>query len=290
MSAFARARRGIPTIRSLRSISAASSPLAVAAAFVMLALVFAAILGVWLAPYPPQHVGSGPAMHPPSGTFPLGTDELGRDVLSRVLTGIRVSLTVGVASALVAALVGTTVGSIAGFFGGAIETILMRVTELFMVIPRFFLAVVLVALFGPSIVNVIVAISILSWPFIARIVRADFKSLKHRQFVEAAQVLGVGTTDLIVREMLPNALGPVIVSATLQMGEAMLLEAALSYLGLGDPNQVSLGLMLQQSQPILVLAPWTAIFPGLLIFFAVLSANILGDALNAAQTLRAHDA
>jgi peptide/nickel transport system permease protein len=250
------------------------------AAGVFVGLVALAVIGDRLSPYPPLLVGAGPTLQPPSGHYLFGTDDLGRDVFSRVIAGIRVSMIVGLSSALVAAVVGTAIGGVAGYFGGPVEAFLMRLTELFMVIPRFFLAVVLVAIFGPSLINVILAISLLSWPFIARIVRADFLSLKHRQFVEAARVLGAPTRELILNEILPNAIGPVVVSATLQVGEAILLEASLSYLGLGDPNQVSLGLMIQQSQPILVIAWWTAVFAGLSIFLAVLSANVCGDTLN----------
>jgi peptide/nickel transport system permease protein len=253
---------------------------ALVAAFVLAALAALALLGAALAPFDPDKVGAGPAMAPPDATHPMGTDELGRDVFSRVLAGVRISLLVGFGAAAASTGLGVLVGGLAGFHGGRIDDALMRVTEVFQVIPRFFLAVLLVAFFGTSIVNIIVAIAVLSWPELARIVRADFLSLRGRQFVDAARVAGASSTALIFLEILPNALGPVIVNATLQVGQAMLLEAGLSYLGLGDPSQVSLGLMLHQAQQIMRSAWWATAFPGIVIFLAVLSLNLVGDGLN----------
>lgn len=156
----------------------------------------------------------------------------------------------------------------------------MRVTEIFQVIPRFFLAVVLVAIFGTNLLNIVLAISLLSWPELARIVRAEFLTLRGRQFVDAARVAGAGALTLIFIEILPNALAPVIVNATLQVGQAMLLEAGLSYPGLGDPEQISLGLMLHQAQQIMRTAWWATLFPGVFLALAVLAINFLGDGLN----------
>lgn len=246
---------------------------------VLAALILIGILGPFLAPHSPTSVSAGPPMQAPSSAHWMGTDDLGRDVLSRVLVGIRVSLAVGIAAAVIASIVGVTVGATAGFFGGRIDDLLMRTTEVFQVIPRFFLAVVLVALFGANLLNIILAISLLSWPELARIIRAEFLTLRTRQFVDAARVSGADTKTLIFVEILPNALAPVIVNATLQVGQAMLLEAGLSYLGLGDPNQISLGLLLRQSQEIMREAWWTTISPGVLLALAVLSVNLAGDGL-----------
>ena len=156
----------------------------------------------------------------------------------------------------------------------------MRLTEVFQVVPQFFLAVVLVALFSASVFNIIVAIAVLTWPVIARLTRSKFLSLKSRQYVDAARLSGARDTRVIFLEILPNAMGPIIVSATLLVGRAMLTEAGLSFLGLGDPSRVSLGVMLYQSRPFIQFAWWAALFPGLLIFLSVLSTNLIGDGLN----------
>ena len=249
-------------------------------AAVFVSLVLLAVFGALLAPFDPASVGIGPAMADPSARFWMGTDELGRDVFSRVLAGLKISLVVGVSAAAAATLIGVAVGALSGFFGGWIDDVLSRATEMFQVIPRFFLAILLVAFFGASLINLILAIAILSWPELARIVRAEFLTLKTRQFVDAARVAGSGRFQLMFTEILPNALGPVIVNATLQVGQAMLLEAGLSYLGLGDPSEISLGIMLHQAQQIMRTAWWATAFPGLMIFLAVLSINLVGDGLN----------
>jgi peptide/nickel transport system permease protein len=252
----------------------------VAGALVLLALVLIALLGPFVTPYDPHSTGAGDVMQAPGAKHWFGTDELGRDVLSRVCIGVGTSLLVGLIAAVIATSIAVLVGAVAGFHGGFVDDLLMRATEVFQVIPRFFLAILLVAFFGASVLNIILAIGVLSWPEVARIVRAEFLSLKSRQFVSAARVAGAGTWEVIFTEILPNAMGPVVVNATLQVGQAMLLEAGLSYLGLGDPSQISLGLMLYQSQEIMRSAWWATAFPGLFIFLAVLSANLAGDGLN----------
>ena len=253
---------------------------AIVGAGILAVLLLLALAGTVVAPFDPDKVGAGATMAMPGGTHWMGTDELGRVVFSRILIGIKVSLLVGLGAAAVSTGLGVVVGGVAGFSGGLIDDALMRITEVFQVIPRFFLAVLLVAFFGASIVNIIAAIAILSWPEVARIVRAEFLSLRSRQFVDAARVAGASVGTLIFVEILPNALGPVVVNATLQVGQAMLLEAGLSYLGLGDPSQISLGLMLHQAQQIMRAAWWTTAFPGAMIFLAVLSLNLVGDGLN----------
>ena len=252
----------------------------VAGALILFVLVLIALLGPFATPYDPHSTGAGEVMQAPGAKHWFGTDELGRDVLSRVCIGIGTSLLVGLIAAVIATSIAVLVGAIAGFHGGYVDDLLMRATEVFQVIPRFFLAILLVAFFGASVLNIILAIGVLSWPEVARIVRAEFLSLKSRQFVSAARVAGAGTPEVIFTEILPNAMGPVVVNATLQIGQAMLLEAGLSYLGLGDPSQISLGLMLYQSQEIMRSAWWATAFPGLFIFLAVLSANLAGDGLN----------
>lgn len=248
----------------------------------VLLVAFAAVTLIgWAAtPFDPHSVNVGPRMAPPGAVHLMGTDELGRDVLSRVLEGMRASLMVGVSAALISSLLGVSVGAVAGFFGGLIDDALMRATEVFQIIPRFFLAMMLVAFFGPSIVNIVLAIALLSWPELARIVRSEFLTLRTHQFVDAARMTGAGNGELIFVQILPNAIGPAIVNATLLIGQAMLLEAGLSYLGLGDRSQISLGVMLFDAQYIMRSAWWATAFPGAMIFVAVLAINLVGDGLN----------
>jgi peptide/nickel transport system permease protein len=251
----------------------------VAGAVVLVALFALAIFAPVFLRFEPGRISVGPSMSPPNLIHLMGTDELGRDVFSRSTAGLSVSLMVGFGAASISTFLGILVGGLAGFFGRGTDAVLMRLTEVFQVIPRFFLAVLLVAFFGASILNILVTIAVLSWPEIARLVRGEFLSLRSRQFVDAARVAGASRTSLIFVEILPNALGPVVVNATLMVGQAMLLEAGLSYLGLGDPTRASLGQMLQEAQQIMRSAWWTTAFPGLLIFLCVLSLNLVGDGL-----------
>ena len=247
---------------------------------ILLLLTVTALIGPVIAPFDPEDLEIGRRATAPNTMYWVGTDELGRDVFSRAVTATRVSLLVGIIAAGVSTLLGILVGSLSGFFGGWLDHILMRITEVFQVVPQFFLAVVLVALFGASVLNIIVAIALLTWPIIARLTRSEFLSLKTRQYVDAAYLGGASNTRLIFGEILPNAMGPIIVSATLLVGRAMLTEAGLSFLGLGDPSRISLGVMLYQSRPFVQFAWWAALFPGMMIFLAVLSTELIGDGLN----------
>ena len=247
---------------------------------ILLLLTVTTLIGPVIAPFDPEDLEIGRRATAPNSMYWVGTDELGRDVFSRAVTATRVSLLVGIIAAGVSTLLGILVGSLSGFFGGWLDHILMRITEVFQVVPQFFLAVVLVALFGASVLNIIVAIALLTWPIIARLTRSEFLSLKTRQYVDAAYLGGASNTRLIFGEILPNAMGPIIVSATLLVGRAMLTEAGLSFLGLGDPSRISLGVMLYQSRPFVQFAWWAALFPGMMIFLAVLSTNLIGDGLN----------
>lgn len=251
----------------------------VVGAVVLVVLFALAIVAPMLLRFEAGRIDVGPSMAPPSLVHLMGTDELGRDVFARAAAGLSVSLMVGFGAATISTFLGVVIGGLAGFFGRSIDALLMRLTEIFQVIPRFFLAVLLVAFFGASIFNILIAIAVLSWPEIARLVRGEFLSLRSRQFVDAARVAGASRTSLIFGEILPNALGPVVVNATLMVGQAMLLEAGLSYLGLGDPTKASLGQMLQEAQQIMRSAWWTTAFPGMFIFLAVLSLNLVGDGL-----------
>jgi peptide/nickel transport system permease protein len=216
----------------------------------------------------------------------MGTDDLGRDILSGVLWGARVSIAVGLLAALTSTVIGVVIGAAAGFYGRTLDDVLMRVTEFFLVIPRFFLVLVMVALFGNSVWHVILVIGILSWPVTARLVRVEFLSLREKEFVEGSRAVGASDPRIILRHILPNAFPPIVVSGSLQIARAILMEAGLSFLGLGDPNQASWGVMLYNAQRFLRQAWWTAAFPGLAIFFIVMGFNLVGDGLNDALNPR----
>ena len=255
--------------------------LALVCGLVLLALIAGAITS-----FTPLETKTGVPFERPGTVHYFGTDDLGRDVFSGVIFGARVSLAVGFLAAITATTIGILIGALAGYFGGWLDDLLMRIAEMFMVVPVFVLALLLVALFGPSIGNVVIVLSVLSWPGTARLVRAEFLSLKHRDFVEAARSLSAGHLDIIFSEILPNALAPVIITASLQVASAILIEAGLSFLGFGDPNTVSWGLMLYWAQKFIRHAPWMAIFPGLAISLATLGFNLIGDALNDALNPR----
>ena len=212
--------------------------------------------------------------------FPLGTDMLGRDIAAGLAYGARVSLLVGVVSTLFAVLVGVTFGALAGYFGGWVDDVLMRVTEFFQTIPQLAMAIVLVAIFTPSLPSIVLAIALVSWPPVARLVRAEVLSLREREFVEAAVVLGRPTSKILLDEILPNAMPPVIVTASLMVATAILTEAALSFLGLGDKNYMSWGFMVGAARTMLREAPMLTVFPGVAILVTVLAVNLVGEALN----------
>ncbi len=247
--------------------------------YVVLVFLVMAVVSPWLAPFQPLSIGKD-SFRPPDSTYLLGTDDLGRDLLSGVLWGARISLLVGLLAAFTSTLIGVIVGSTSGYYGGWADDLLMRLTEFFLVIPRFFLALIIVALFGNSIWNIIFVIGILSWPVTARLVRAEFLSLREKEFVEGVRAIGAPDRRIILRHMLPNAGAPIVISGSLQIARAILMEAGLSFLGLGDPNRMSWGVMLYNAQRFLRHAWWTATFPGLAIFFIVMGFNLVGDGLN----------
>lgn len=258
---------------------------AVAGLVVIVGLILGAFFANTLAPHDPFAL-SRAAFRPPEPGHPFGTDNLGRDILSGVIHGTRVSLTVGFLAAATALVIGVFVGAVSGFCGGWVDAGLGRLTELFQVLPRFFLALVVIALFGGGIGKLIVVIGILSWPPAARLVRAEFLSLKQREFVEAARALGLPDLVIGFRQILPNALPPAIVVGTLDVAQAILLEASLSFFGLGDPSLISWGGMLNGAQPFLRRAWWMSAFPGLAISLAVLAFNLFGDGVNDALNPR----
>jgi ABC-type dipeptide/oligopeptide/nickel transport system permease subunit len=229
----------------------------------------------------PHGLGTGVTLEAPSAAHPMGTDALGRDLLARVLWGGRVSLAVGVGVELIVVLIGCAVGLLAGWFGGALDAVLMRVTDVVMAFPSLVLAIGLIAVFErPGLDKVFLVLIALGWTTIARVVRGTVLSLKSREYVQAARALGVGHRAIMVRHLLPNALGPLLVAATLGVGSNMVAEAGLSFLGLGAQSPtLSWGAMLADGQTFLVTAPWVAIFPGLALLLAVLGVNLLGDGL-----------
>jgi peptide/nickel transport system permease protein len=234
--------------------------------------------------------GSSLALAPPltDGHF-LVTDNLGRDVYSQLVNGSRVSLLIGFSVAIAGTVIGIIVGATAGYFGGWVDSVLMRISEFFQTLPRFVLALIIIALFGSGLSKVIFVLAILSWPQTARVVRTGFQTLRSAGFVDAARVSGMPRRSIIVREILPNVLASVIVVGSLDVAGAILIAAALSFFGLGDPNLVSWGGMLQQAQLYLTQAWWMAVFPGVAIALVVLAFNLVGDGLNDALNPRLRD-
>lgn len=245
----------------------------------IVAIVAMAALGPFVHPIDPFDMVGRP-YSPPFGEFPLGTDVSGRDILAGLIRGAPVSLLIGVAASLGATLVGVALGAIAGYYGGLIDDAIMRVTEFFLTIPSFILAVVLVAIFSPSVVSITIAIAVVSWPSVARLVRGEFIAQREREYVQACRALGMPDWEIIVKQILPNAAAPVVVVSTLMVATAVLTESGLSFLGLGDPNHVSWGYMIGVARTALRSAWWMAAIPGLMIVVAVIAINLAGEGLN----------
>jgi len=222
----------------------------------------------------------------PSSQHLMGTDHMGRDLFTDVLYGARTSLQIGFLAATTSVLIGTIVGALAGYYGSYKDEILMRITEVFQVVPRLFLALAAVAIVGPTVWNVIWVIGLTSWPTTARLVRAEFLSLRERPFVEASKGLGAGDIQVIWGEIFPNATSSIVVNSSFEVARAIVLEAGLSFLGLGDANVASWGRTLQEAQSYLQRAWWTSLFPGLFIALTVLGLNLIGDGLNDALNPR----
>jgi peptide/nickel transport system permease protein len=253
--------------------------------FVLMAL-FAGVLF----PGDPQDMVAQPLLWPGDDPqYPLGTDSLGRDVLSQLVYGTRASLLVGVSSAAIGLAIGMVVGSAAGFFGGWTDTLLMRLVELFQTTPTFLLVIVILAIVDPSLPTIAMAIGVAAWPMVARLVRAQFRSLRESDFVMAARSLGYSRLRIIVQEILPNALPPVIVAASVMIANAILTEAGLSFLNMRDPNVMSWGGMIGDSRDQLRNAWFLTALPGAAIAMAVLSLNLVGDGLNEILNPRSDD-
>lgn len=254
-------------------------------------LIIATLLGPFIYTESPRRIDFSKAMHAPNPSNILGTDDLGRDMLARLLLGGRISLAVGVTAMIISISLGTIIGSTAGFLGGRLDTLLMRLTDLFLALPVVPLLLLLIFLFrdtlrrlmGPELGIfwlIVFVIGVLNWMTVARLVRGSFLSLKEKEFVEAATMVGVRRLRIMFRHILPNTLGPIIVAATLSVGAAIITESVLSFLGLGFPPDVpTWGRLLYDGQNFLEFAPWMVLFPGFLIFLTVLCINFMGDGL-----------
>ncbi|KAB7752703.1 ABC transporter permease [Mycolicibacterium mucogenicum] len=257
-----------------------TNPVTVISAAVVVVAVVVALGATWLAPYGINDVDVPQALRPPSGAHWFGTDELGRDVLSRVLTGLQASMTVAVVSVVCAALVGTALGVLAGYRGGWLDTVVMRVVDVMFAFPVLLLAMAIVAVLGPGLGTTIAAIGIVYVPIFARVARASTLAVREEPYVAVSRTMGTGTAYILARHVLPNITGPLIVQTSLSLAFAILSEAALSFLGLGiQPPQPSLGRMIFDSQGFVTLAWWMAVFPGAAIVVIVLACNLLGDGL-----------
>ncbi|MGQ9637145.1 MAG: oligopeptide ABC transporter permease [Thermodesulfobacteriota bacterium] len=254
--------------------------LAVGGLCIILVIFFVAGTAHLIAPYDPGKTDVSLKLKPPSLNHYLGTDQLGRDVFSRMLYGARISLSVGFVAVGISILIGIMVGSVAGYYGRWIDSMLMRFVDVMFCFPTFFLILTVVALLGPSIFNIMVVIGLTSWMGTARFVRAEFLSLRERDFVQAARALGVNDKRIIFRHILPNALAPVFVTATLDVATAILVEAGLSFLGFGvQPPAPSWGNILTEGRTYIFDAWWLTVFPGFAILLTVLSFNLVGEGL-----------
>ncbi|REK19887.1 MAG: ABC transporter permease [Actinobacteria bacterium] len=247
-------------------------------AIVTLIVLLVAIFADVLAPYDPLSP-IGPSLSPPTREHLMGTDALGRDLLSGVIHGARTSMVIALSVGAVAMVIGVLVGGISGYAGGRLDDILMRFTEIVQVLPRFFLAILAVAFFGPGLLTLILVLGLTSWVILARVIRAEVLSLRAREFVDSALTQGARGSRVLFREILPNAIPVGIIYLALLLAFIILIEASLGFLGLGDPNAISWGFLAGQAQQFLRVAWWLSVFPGLAITATVLGLNLLGDGL-----------
>lgn len=257
------------------------SPAAMAGGTI-LAIVAAASLGASrLAGHDPLEIVGAPFLWPgEDGAFPLGTDMLGRDILAGIVHGARISLQIGLAAGVAAALIGLVVGALAGYCGGWVDQLLMRFAELFQVMPSLLLTIVLVVIAGPSIAVIVAGIVVTSWPQVARLVRAETLRLRHSEFIQAGIVIGMSDVAILARHVVPNALSPAVVMISILAGNAILTEAALSFLGLGDPNAMTWGSMIGSGREVLRSAWYMTALPGLAVLVTVTALNLLGNGFN----------
>ncbi len=254
--------------------------LAVAGGIIVMCLFFIAVLAPFLSPFSPNEIDRKEILEPPSLKHPLGTDDLGRDLLSRMIWGARVSLAVGFVAVGIATCIGMILGALSGYYGGWTERIIMRFIDIMLSIPTFFLILAVIAFVGPSIWNIMLVIGITSWMGVARLVRAEFLSIKEREYVLAAKALGASDIKIIFRHIMINSLAPVLVSAVLGVASAVLIESALSFLGLGvQPPTPTWGNILTLGKDNIEIAWWLSVYPGLAILITVLGYNLLGEGI-----------
>jgi peptide/nickel transport system permease protein len=257
------------------------SPAAVVGLLLLVAVVAMAISASWLYPRDPLALAGRPLIWPFSNPrFLLGTDNSGRDIAAQLFHGARIALLIGVAATAIAIAIGVLIGALAGYYGGWIDNLLMRLTEALQTLPNFVLLLVLVAVFGSTLTTVTIAVGVVSWPAPARLTRAEFLSLRNREFVEAGRTLGMKDAQLILREILPNALPPVIVYASVVMAVAILLESALAFLHLSDPNVASWGNLIGLGRDVLRVEWYVSAIPGVAILLTVLAVSLVGQGLN----------
>jgi peptide/nickel transport system permease protein len=260
---------------------------AIIAAIVLLFIVLAAVFGPdWYGVDPFDMVGQ--PIQPPGGDYPLGTDVSGRDIFAGLLYGARVSLMIGFSASLGATILGVIIGAVAGYFGGVVDDVLMRIVDFFLTIPSFVLTLVIVAIFSATIDVIAISITIVSWPAVARLVRTEFAAQRRREYVLACRGLGMSTAEIMLRQIMPNVLAPIVVVAALTVSTAILTEAGLSFLGLSDPDVISWGYMIGVGRSVLRTAWWMAAIPGITIVITVLAINLLGEGLNDALNPRLH--
>ncbi|MEW5790966.1 MAG: ABC transporter permease [Pseudomonadota bacterium] len=256
------------------------NPTAVLGGLVVAAIALLALAAPWVAPYDPNAIDVNAILKPPSLAHPMGTDRLGRDVLSRMIYGARISLSVGLVAVGLATLIGVLLGAIAGYYRGLTDSFMMRLVDIMLAIPTFFLILAVIAFLEPNIFNIMVVIGLTSWMGVARLVRAEFLGLHEREFVLAARAQGASDLRLIFRHYLPNSLAPVIVTVILSIAGAILVESGLSFLGLGvQPPAASWGNILTEGKEYIQFAWWLSVYPGLAILVTVLSYNLLGEGL-----------
>lgn len=254
---------------------------------VLLAIIFiVAIIAPFVYPQSPWEMTGVPFARPGESGMLMGGDTMGRDIAAGVFHGARVSILIGVASTLTALLIGVTVGCIAGYSGGLIDEAVVRFIEIFQTVPSFVLSILLVAILTPSIGTIILAIGIVSWPPLARLTRAQVRTVAQREFVQAAKCQGQSTLSVVLRHVLPNAVSPIIVLGAMTVASAILIEAALSFMGLGDPNFMSWGYMIGSGRTVIRQAWWMSVFPGVAILITVVAINLVGEALNDALNPR----